>query len=322
MRAIVQDVYGPPAVLRLDEIEQPVPGRGQVLVRVRAAAVDQGVWHLMAGLPYALRAVAGVRAPRSRVRGMDVAGRVEAVGEGVTRFQPGDEVYGSCNGSFAEYACAKEGALALKPRNLTFEQAAAVPVSGCSALKAVRDEGRVEDGQSVLVLGASGGVGTYAVQLAKASGAHVTGVCSASKADLVRSIGADEVVDYAHEDPVDGSRRYDVILDIAGNRPLAGLRRALTARGTLVIIGGEGGGRWIGGNERQLGALLLSPFVGHRLRPLASVVRHGDLQALTELIEAGSVTPVIDRTYPLAEVPDAIGYLREGRVRGKIVIGL
>ncbi|MFD6225724.1 NAD(P)-dependent alcohol dehydrogenase [Streptomyces sp. NPDC060232] len=323
MKAIVQDRYGPPDVLRLDEVDRPVPGRGEVLVRVHAAAVDQGVWHLLTGLPYALRPVFGLRAPRVRTPGMDLAGRVEAVGPDVTRVRPGDEVYGSCQGSFAEYACAKEDALAPKPTGLGFEEAATVPVSAVTALKALRDAGRVRAGQRVLVLGASGGVGTYAVQLAKAFGAHVTGVCSAAKTDLVRAIGADEVVDYTREDPVDGSRRYDLILDIAGNRPLSRLRRALTARGTLVIVGGEGGGRWLGGNERQLGALLLSPFVGGRLRSLAVMEQHhSDLRLLTELIEAGSVTPVVDRTYPLAEVPDAIRRLRSGQVRGKIAIRL
>ncbi|MFE0579849.1 NAD(P)-dependent alcohol dehydrogenase [Streptomyces sp. NPDC058874] len=322
MKAMVQDVYGPPEVLRIEETERPVPGRGRVLVRVHAAAVDQGVWHLMAGMPYAVRAATGLRAPRSRVRGMDLSGRVEAVGPGVTRFRPGDEVYGSGEGSFAEYACAKEGALAPKPRNLGFEEAAAVPVSGCSALQALRRTGRVEPGQSVLILGASGGVGSFAVQLAKAFGARVTGVCSAAKADFVRSLGADEVIDYAVADPTDGSRRYDLVLDIAGNRPIGRLRGALTPRGTLVIVGGEGGGRWLGGNERSLGALLLSPFVSHRLRPLTSLVRAGDLEALTELLEAGSVSPAVHRSYPLAGVPDAIRDLREGRVRGKAVIRL
>ncbi|MET9319624.1 NAD(P)-dependent alcohol dehydrogenase [Streptomyces sp. NPDC003038] len=321
MKAMLHDTYGPPSVLRLEEIDRPVPGRGEVLVRVRAAAVDQGVWHLMAGMPYLIRAAGfGLRAPKARVRGMDVSGQVEAVGPGVTRFQPGDEVYGSCDGSYAEYACAKEDRLALKPRNLDFEQAAAVPVSACTALKALRDAGRVRAGQTVLVLGASGGVGTYAVQLAKAFGAHVTGVCSTAKTDLVRAIGADEVLDYTREDPTNGSRRYDLVIDIAGNRPLPRLRRALTARGTLVIVGGEGGGRWIGGNDRQLRALLLSPFVAQRLCGLASVERHADLQTLAELIEAGSVTPVVDRTYALAEVPDAIRYLREGHARGKLVV--
>ncbi|MFF1370027.1 NAD(P)-dependent alcohol dehydrogenase [Streptomyces virginiae] len=322
MKAIVQDVYGPPEVLRMEEMERPVPGRREVLVRVRAAGVDQGVWHLMAGLPYAVRAVSGLRTPRSRVRGMDVAGVVEAVGPDVTRFRPGDEVYGNCSGSFAEYACAKEGSLAPKPAGLSFEQAAAVPVSACTALGAVRDSGQVKAGQRVLVLGASGGVGSFAVQVAKAYGAHVTGVCSTTKTDMVRSLGADEVLDYTRQDPVDGTHRYDVILDIAGNRPISRLRRALTPRGTLAIVGGEGGGNWIGGNQRQLGAMLLTPFVGHRLRAHGTLVRSRDLEALTELIEAGSVTPAVDRIYPLAEVPDAIRYLRDGQVRGKVAIRL
>ncbi|MFD9011811.1 NAD(P)-dependent alcohol dehydrogenase [Streptomyces sp. NPDC059552] len=322
MKAMVQDSYGPPAVLRLEEVERPTPGRGEVLVQVRAAGLDQGVWHLMAGMPYAVRAVSGLRRPRNRIRGMDVAGVVEAVGPDVTRFRPGDEVYGNCHGSFAEFACAKEGALAPKPESLDFEQAAAVPVSGCTALGAVRDSGRVEAGRSVLVLGASGGVGSFAVQVAKAYGAHVTGVCSTTKTDLVRSLGADEVLDYTQEDPVDGSRRYDVILDIAGNRPISRLRRALTAGGTLAIVGGEGGGKWLGGNERQLGAMLLSPFVGHRLRAHGTLVRSRDLETLTELIEAGAVRPAVDRTYPLAEVPDAMARLRDGQVRGKLVIRL
>ncbi|MFD6915729.1 NAD(P)-dependent alcohol dehydrogenase [Streptomyces virginiae] len=322
MKAIVQDVYGPPEVLRMEEMERPVPRRREVLVRVRAAGVDQGVWHLMAGLPYAVRAVSGLRTPRSRVRGMDVAGVVEAVGPDVTRFRPGDEVYGNCSGSFAEYACAKEGSLAPKPAGLSFEQAAAVPVSACTALGAVRDSGQVKAGQRVLVLGASGGVGSFAVQVAKAYGAHVTGVCSTTKTDLVRSLGADEVLDYTRQDPVDGTHRYDVILDIAGNRPISRLRRALTPRGTLAIVGGEGGGNWIGGNQRQLGAMLLTPFVGHRLRAHGTLVRSRDLEALTELIEAGSVTPAVDRIYPLTEVPDAIRYLRDGQVRGKVAIRL
>ncbi|MFE5523812.1 NAD(P)-dependent alcohol dehydrogenase [Streptomyces virginiae] len=322
MKAIVQDVYGPPEVLRMEEMERPVPRPREVLVRVRAAGVDQGVWHLMAGLPYAVRAVSGLRTPRSRVRGMDVAGVVEAVGPDVTRFRPGDEVYGNCSGSFAEYACAKEGSLAPKPAGLSFEQAAAVPVSACTALGAVRDSGQVKAGQRVLVLGASGGVGSFAVQVAKAYGAHVTGVCSTTKTDLVRSLGADEVLDYTRQDPVDGTHRYDVILDIAGNRPISRLRRALTPRGTLAIVGGEGGGNWIGGNQRQLGAMLLTPFVGHRLRAHGTLVRSRDLEALTELIEAGSVTPAVDRIYPLAEVPDAIRYLRDGQVRGKVAIRL
>lgn len=273
-------------------------------------------------MPYLIRAMGfGLRAPKDRVRGQDLAGRVEAVGPDVTRFRPGDEVYGTCDGSFAEYACAKEADLARKPANLTFEQAAAVPVSACTALQAVRNAGRLKAGQTVLVMGAGGGTGHFAVQLAKAFGAHVTGVCSAAKTDLVRSVGADEVIDYTREDPTDGARRYDLVLDTAGNRPLSGLRRALKPRGSLVIIGGEGGGNWIGGNDRQLRALLMSPFIGQRLRGLAAMdLPQTDLEVLTELIEAGSVTPVIDRTYPLADVPEAVDYLMEGHVRGKIVV--
>lgn len=321
MKAIVQDVYGPPDVLRLEEIEQPVPGPGEVLLRVQAAGLDQGVWHLMTGTPYAIRAAGfGLRAPRGRIRGLDVAGRVEALGPGATRFRPGDEVYGTCTGSFAEYACAKEDELAPRPARLGPEEAAVVTISACTALQALR-AGRMEPDGRVLVIGAAGGVGTYAVQLAKALGAaHVTGVCSGPKADLVRSLGADEVLDHTREDPTDGARTYDLVLDIAGNRPLRRLRRALTPRGSLVIVGGETDGRWIGGHDRQLRALLLSPFTRHRLRGLASTPRAEDLRVLGELMESGALTPVVDRTYPLAEVPDAIRRLREGRVRGKIAI--
>jgi len=317
MKAIVQDVYGPPEVLKFRDIDQPVVGEDDVLVRVRAAGLDMGVRHLMTGLPYLVRLGFGLRRPRVRVRGMDVAGRVEAVGAKVTRFQPGDEVFGTCDSSFAEYATARPDRLAPKPANLTFEQAAAVPVSACTALQALRDLGRVQPGQKVLVIGAAGGVGTYAVQLAKAFGATVTGVCSTTKTDLVRSIGADHVIDYTRED---FTERYDLVLDIAGNRSLSHLRRALTPRGTLVLVGGEDGGRWFGGMDRPLRALVLSPFVGQNLRPLMSSERAPDLEVLSELIEAGKVTPVIDRTYPLGEAADALRYLDSGRVRGKVVI--
>jgi len=321
MKAIVQDTYGPPDVLELRDVDTPEIGDGDVLVCVHAAGVDPGVWHLMTGLPYPVRTMGfGLRAPRTRVRGFDVAGRVESVGTKVTEFQRGDEVFGTCDGSFAEYACAGEDKLAPKPANLTFEQAAAVPISGLTALHGLRDEGRVQAGQRVLVIGAAGGVGTFAVQLAKAFGAEVTGVCSTAKVDLVRSVGADHVIDYTCDDFVETAHRYDVILDTAGNRPLSHLRRALAPRGSLVIVGGEGGGRWVGGVDRQLRALLLSPFVRHRLRPLMSTERLEDLQFLKELIEAGKVTPVIDRTYSLSEVPAAIRYLAEGHARGKVVI--
>ncbi|MFK4225753.1 NAD(P)-dependent alcohol dehydrogenase [Streptomyces sp. NPDC019890] len=321
MKAIVQDVYGSTDVLQLRDIDPPTVGDGDVLVRVHAAGLDAGVWHLMTGLPYLLRLGGfGLRAPKNGVRGMDVAGRVEAVGRKVTRFQVGDEVFGACDGSFAEYACAREDRLAPKPENLTFEQAAAVSISAFTALQAVRDKGRVQARQKVLVIGAAGGVGTFAVQLAKMFGADVTGVCSTTKADLVRSIGADDIIDYTREDFADGTRRYDVILDIAGNRSLSHLRRALAPAGTLVIVGGEEGGRWLGGTERLIRAFLLSPFTRQKLLGLISAERQEDLQLLKELIEAGKITPVIDRTYPLSEVPEAIRYLRNGHARGKVVI--
>jgi len=321
MKAIVQDTYGSPDVLQLREIDKPVVGDDEVLVRVHAAGVDQGVWHLMAGLPYLVRiAGVGLRRPETRVRGMDVAGRVEAVGESVTRFRPGDEVFGRCDGSFAEYACARADRLAPKPANLSFEQAAAVPTSGYAALQAVRDQGKVRPGQRVLIIGAGGGVGTFAVQLAKAFGAEVTGVCSTTKVELVRSIGADRVIDYTREDFAGGRNRYDVILDIAGNRSLSHLRRALAPEGTLVIVGGEGGGRWLGGTDRQLRALMLSRFASQKLRTWVSTERQEDLQVLHEFLEAGQVTPVVDRTFPLSEVPEAIRYMRKGHARGKVVI--
>lgn len=319
MKAIVQDTYGSADVLELRDIVKPVVGADDVLVRVHAAGVDFGVWHLMTGQPYAVRLGFGLRASRARVRGMDIAGHVEAVGENVTRFRPGDEVFGTCVGAFAEYALTREDKLAPKPANLTFEQAAAVPTSGFAALQGLRDSGQVKPGQKVLIIGAGGGVGTFAVQLAKAFGAHVTGVCSTTKADLVRSIGADEVIDYTRDDFADGAHHYDLILDIAGNRPLPQLRRALTPRGTLVIAGGEGGGRWFG-MGRQFRALMLSPFVSQKLRTLLSMPRNADLLSLSEFIETGKVMPAIDRTYPLGEVPDAVRHLEHGHARGKVVI--
>ncbi len=321
MKAIVQDTYGSPDVLELRDIDKPAVGADDLLVRVHAAGVDPGVWHLMTGLPYLVRMMGfGLRAPKDRVRGRDVAGHVEAVGKNVTQFQRGDEVFGICEGSFAEYACARADRLALKPANLTFEQAAAVPISGLTALHGLRESGQVQAGQKVLIIGAAGGVGTFAVQLAKAFGAEVTGVCGPDKLDLVRSIGADFAIDYTREGFTDGARCWDLILDTAGRRPLSQLRRALTPKGTLVMVGGEGGGRWLGGFERQLMAPLLSPFMGVRLIGLMPMERQEDLQFLRELIEAGKVTPIIDRTYPLSEVPEAIRYLEKGHARGKVVI--
>jgi NADPH:quinone reductase-like Zn-dependent oxidoreductase len=323
MKAIVQDTYGETDVLKLRDIDKPEIADDEVLVRVHAAGVDRGVWHLMTGLAYPIRLAGyGLWAPKTPVPGMDLAGVVEAVGNDVTRFRPGDEVFGIGKGAYAEYARAPENKLAPKPANLSFEQAAVVAISGSTALQAVRDKGRVEPGQKVLIIGASGGVGTYAVQLAKAFGAEVTGVCSTTKVDMVRSVGADHVIDYTRADFADGQQRYDVILDIGGNRSLSHVRRALTRKGTLVLVGGEDGGRWLGGMDRQLRMLLLSPFVGQQLRSLISKENYKDLIVLTELIEAGKVTPVIDRTFPLTDVPKAIRYMEEGHVRGKVVISV
>jgi NADPH:quinone reductase-like Zn-dependent oxidoreductase len=275
----------------------------------------------MAGLPYPIRLAGyGLRTPKSGVPGTDLAGVVDAVGKDVTSFQPGDEVFGVGKGSFAEYARAREDKLAPKPANLTFEQAASVAVSGSTALQALRDRGEVEPGQKVLILGASGGVGTYAVQLAKAFGAGVTAVCSTAKVDMVRSAGADQVLDYTRDDFADGQQRYDVILDIGGNASLSRLRRALTPKGTLVIVGGEKDGRWLGGSDRQIRALMLSPFVGQKLGTLISSQNHQDLIVLKELIEAGKVTPAIDRTYLLSEAAHAIQYVAQGHARGKVVL--
>ncbi len=321
MKAIVQDTYGSTDVLELRDIDKPEIADDEVLVRVHAAGVDRGVWHTMTGLPYPIRLAGyGLRAPRTPVPGMDVAGVVEAVGNDVTRFQPGDEVFGIAKGAFAEYARAPESKLAPKPANLTFEQAAVVAISGLPALQALRDHGKVRAGQKVLIIGASGGVGTYAVQLAKAFGAEVTAVCSTTKVDMVRSLGADHVIDYTRDDFADGVSRYDVILDIGGNSSLSRLRRALTPRGTLVIVGGEKDGRWLGGTDRQIRALMLSPFLGQKLGTFISKENHEDMLVLKKLIEAGKVRPVIDRTYPLSEAPQAIRYLEQGHARGKVVI--
>jgi NADPH:quinone reductase-like Zn-dependent oxidoreductase len=320
MKAIVQDRYGSADELELRNIDVPAIGDTDVLVRVRAAGCGPDVWHIMTGQPYFARLVLGLRRPKVRVRGFDVAGTVEAVGGSVTGLHPGDEVLGVAEGSFAELAAGPAEKLVRKPIRMSFEEAAAVPISGLTALQAVR-EGRVQAGQKVLIIGASGGVGTLAVQIAKAFGAHVTGVCSTSKIDLVRSLGADDVIDYTREEFVDGTRQWDVIVDTAGRRSLSHLRRALSPKGTLVIVGGDGGGRWTGGFFRGiLRGPLLSIFVGQRLRGLTSKENQEDLLALKELIEDGKVAPVLDRTYPLIEAAEAIRYLEEGHPRGKIII--
>jgi NADPH:quinone reductase-like Zn-dependent oxidoreductase len=326
VKAILQDRYGDVDVLAFRDIDQPVPKDDEVLVRVHAAGLHRGDWHIMTGLPYLIRVVVptlGLRKPKVPVLGMDVAGTVEAVGGKVTRFQPGDEVFGWCDGAFAEYAVAPEDQLAAKPATVSFEQAAVVPTSGFAALQGLRDVGAVQPGQRVLVIGAAGGVGSFAVQLAKAFGAQVTGVASTSQVDLVRSIGADEVIDYTRTDVTDGTRHWDLILDCAGRRTLSQLRRALTPTGTLVIVGGEGGGRWLGGFDRNLRAVALSRLVGQRLRMLSSKPGQADLQVLRELLEAGELTPVIGRTYPLGEVPEAVRQMVEGGGRGgKIAIAV
>jgi NADPH:quinone reductase-like Zn-dependent oxidoreductase len=319
MQAIMQNRYGTANVLRLAETERPGIAANEVLLQVRAAAVDRGTWHMMAGQPYLMRLLGfGFRGPKNPVPGMDVAGTVVAAGADVTRFRAGDEVFGIARGSFAEYAAAREDKLVRKPARLSFAQAAAVAVSGLAAIQGLRDAGRIQAGQKVLIIGASGGVGTYAVQLAKAFGAEVTGVSSTAKAGLVRSIGADNVIDYTTEDFADGRQHYDLIFDIGGNSRLSRLRRALTAQGTLVIAGGEGG-KWTG-MGRQLRALALSLLVRQRLTMYVSRHRQADLDALHRLIEAGQVTPVIGKTYPLAEVPEAIRHLEAGQAQGKLAI--
>ena len=319
MRAIVQDTYGSADVLRLARISPPEIAEDEVLLHVHAAGLDRGTWHFMTGRPYLLRLVSGIRRPKNPVPGVDVAGTVVAVGSAVTRFSAGDEVFGFGNGSFAEYAVAPEDKLARKPVNATFEQVAVVPVSAATALQALCDVGHVESGQQVLIIGASGGVGSYAVQLAKAFGAEVTGVGSTTKLDLVRSLGADHVIDYTRDDFADGPERYDLILDIGGNPALSRLRRALTPTGTAVIVGGEEGGNLTGMN-RQLRALALSSFVRQRLTMFIAKQRSRDLERLTELIDAGKVTPSIDRTYPLDQVPEAMRHLEAGKARGKVAI--
>jgi NADPH:quinone reductase-like Zn-dependent oxidoreductase len=325
MTAIVQDRYGPTPedVLGLAEVDRPTVRDGELLVRVHAASVDRGTWHIMAGLPYPIRLAGfGLRRPKYANPGRSLAGTVEAVGDGVTGFAAGDEVFGIGEGTFAEYATARPGKLAAKPANVSFEQAAAVPVSGLTALQAVRDHGHVGTDDTVLIIGASGGVGSFAVQIAKAFGAEVTGVASTAKLDLVRALGADSVLDHTREDFADGRRRYDVVLDIGGNARLSQLRRALTPHGRLVIVGGETDGRLLGGSSRQVRAQLLSPFVGQQLGTFIARENADDLTALAELIEAGAVTSAIDRAYPLAEAGAAIRHLLDGQARGKVVVSI
>jgi len=321
MKAIVQRRFGSPDVLRLEEVDKPVPRDDEVLVRVCAAAVNIGDWHLLRGVPYVMRLGVGLRKPRREIPGRDIAGRVEAVGSDVEDLQPGDEVFGWCSGAFAEYACASETNLLSKPANLTLEQSAVLGDSALTALAAVRDQGRVQQGQRILINGASGGVGTYAVQIAKSFGANVTAVCSTRNVEMVRSIGADQVIDYTTEDFAQAEQRYDVMLDLIGNRSLLTCRRVLAPRGTYVIVGARDLGRWLGLN-RQIKALLLSPFVRQRTRVFVVKRTREDLGFLKELVEAGSVAPVIDRRYALSDAPQALRHQGEGHTSGKIVVAV
>lgn len=320
MRAITQDRYGPPDhVLELTTVERPRTGEGEVLVRVNAAPVSGTDWHLTRGLPYLARFVTGLRKPTYLVPGYEMSGTVEAVGTGVTTFRPGDEVFGWANGSFAEYVSVPVGQLLPKPAALTPDEAAAVPIAGFTALQGVRDKGGVGPGRKVLITGASGGVGTYAVQLAKWLGAEVTGVCSTAKMDLVRSIGADHVIDYTREDFADREGQYDVLIDLYGNPSIVRCRRALKTQGTLVLIGGTGG-RWFMGLDRWMRASVVAPFLGLKVRPLIHQDRLDDLATLRDLIETGELAPVLDRTFPLDQVAEAIRFVTEGRARGQVVV--
>ncbi len=324
MKAVVYTRFGSPDVLEIREIKKPVPNDDQVLIKVRAAAVNPLDWHFIRGTPYIMRAMmVGLRKPKDPRLGVDYAGTVEAVGKNVTQFKPGDEVFGNKSGAFAEYLCARaDRAIALKPANMTFEQAAGVPVAGLTALQGLRDKGHVQAGQKVLINGASGGVGTFAVQIAKTFGADVTGVCSGKNADMVRSLGADHVIDYTKEDFTKGDERYDVILDNVGTQPLSGFRRVLKPNGICVMIGGGGPneGRWIGPMARPIKALLMSPFISQKMGMMMAQGNKDDLNVLADLMQSGKVTPVIDRTYSLGQIREAMKYLEQGHARGKVVI--
>ena len=319
MRAITQTRYGNSDVLRLAQVPRPVVRDDQVLIHVHAAGLDRGTEHLMTGKPYAVRLASGIRRPRNPVPGRDVAGTVVETGAKVTRFSPGDQVYGVAPGSFAEFAVTGDDRLAHKPANLSFAEAAVIPISAGTALQALTDAGKVQPGQSVLITGASGGVGSYAVQLAVSLGAEVTGVCSSVKLDHVAALGAHHVIDYSHDDWADGTRHYDLILDIAGNPPVSRLRRALTPRGTAVFVGGERSGV-ITGMRRQLGGALLSPFIGQRLVLLLARERSSDYERLARLVESGQLMPALDRCYPLERTAYAVRRLEDGAIRGKVAI--
>lgn len=319
MKAIVYRTYGSPDVLQCENVEKPTPGDDEVLVRVHAAAVNPLDYHMLGGL-YIARLARGLRKPKPTFSGVDLAGEAEAVGKNVTRFQPGDAVFGAGRGAFAEYACASESRLALKPANITLEQAAAIPVAGVTALQGLRDKGRIQSAQHVLINGAAGGVGTFAVQIAKSFGAQVTGVCSTVRVDLVRSIGADHVIDYTRNDVTTGAQRYDLVLDCVGGRSLSAWRRIMTAKGTFVAVGVRPGGRWLGPLPYVLKLLVSSRFVSQKVAFFVARVTTEDLTALKELVEANKITPVIDRRYSLSEIADAVRYLKEGHPRGKVIV--
>ncbi len=323
MKAIVYCDYGSPDVLKLENVEKPTPKENELLIKVRAASVNPLDWHFLQGTPYIMRLQGGLRKPKDTRFGVDYAGTVEAVGTNVSQFKPGDDVFGGRSGAFAEYICARaDRGVALKPANITFEQAACVPIAGVTALQGLRDKGHVHAGQKVLINGASGGVGTFAVQIAKNLGAEVTGVCSGRNVDLVRSLGADHVIDYTKEDFTKSGERYDVILDNVGTQPLIRFRRALKPNGICVLIGGGGPneGRWIGPMSRPIKAMMLSPFISQKFVMFLADINHKDLAVLGDLMQSGKVTPVIDRTYKLSEVPEAIRYLEKGHARGKVII--
>jgi NADPH:quinone reductase-like Zn-dependent oxidoreductase len=323
MKAIVYRCYGAPDVVKLEDVTKPVPADDRMLVKVHAASVNPLDWHFMRGKPYIMRPMAGFGAPKDTRMGVDFAGTVEAVGKDVTQFKPGDEVFGGADGAFAEYVTVRgKGSVALKPANISFEQAAAVPIAAITALQALRDQGKLQAGQKVLINGASGGVGTFAVQIAKVLGGEVTGVCSTRNVALVQSIGADHVIDYTREDFTRGSQRYDLIVDNVGSHSAAQTRRALKPAGTLVIVGGSSGGPWLGGMSGAIEAKALAPFVSQKIGFFLAKLNHDDLDYLRQLLQDGKITPVIDRRYKLSETPEAIRYVEAGHARGKVVINL
>jgi NADPH:quinone reductase-like Zn-dependent oxidoreductase len=322
MRAAIYERYGPPDVVQITDVEPPVPNDLEVLIKVRAASVNPYDWHFMRGLPYVLRLMAGLRKPKDTRLGADVAGQVEAIGRNVTQFSIGDEVFGTSRGAFAQYARASESTLVAKPNGVTFEQAASLPIAALTALQGLRDKGHIQPGQKVLINGAAGGVGTFAVQIAKSFGADVTGVCSTRNVEMVRSIGANQVVDYTHEDFTQSGRRYDIILDAVGNHSLSACRRVLNPNGILVMAGGTAGRWMIGPLTRGVRAAVMSRFTSQNMVGILAKPNKGDLTILGELMATGKVTPVIDRRYSLSEVPEAIRYLEVGHARGKVVITL